>query len=328
MAHDLLALGSKLSQEGVPFALATVVRCERPTSAKPGAKALIKQDGTVVGWIGGSCAEPLVIKEALQALRDGQPRFIALVGAGGTSPGSRENVLEYAMPCHSGGTMEIFVEPVLPKPQLLLVGRGPVVETLAKLSPALEFTVALVSADADPERFPGVLVGDRDWRNVHITPRTFIVVATHGISDEEALDRALRSEACYVSLVASKTRAAGVLAAMRARGIAPEQLGRIKAPAGLDVGAATPQEIALSILAEIVQVFRSQKVDWNPAEARRQASGETEVRDPVCGMSVEIASASYRSERAGRNFFFCCLRCKQAFDQAPEHYLAQTGSQH
>jgi len=310
MADDLLALAHELSRRGEPFVLATVVRCERPTSAKPGAKALIRQDGTVSGWIGGSCAEPVVVKEALKALRDGQPRFIALVGEGGTGPGRREGVLEYAMTCHSGGTLEIYVEPVLPKPQLVLFGRGPVVETLAKLGKALDLSVVLVAPKVSAEEFP----------QLRITPRTFIVVATHGAFDEDALAYALRSAAGYVSLVASRKRAGAVVEALRARGVPAEQLGRLKAPAGLDIGAVTPEEVAVSILAEVVQASRSQKIEWSPAEPAPDGIGETEARDPVCGMWVEIASARYRSEALGRSVYFCCLRCKQAFDLAPERY--------
>lgn len=308
MADDLLALAHGLFQEGEPFALATVVRCERPTSAKPGAKALIREDGTISGWIGGSCAEPVIVREALKALRDGQPRFIALLGEGRTGPERREGVLEYAMPCHSGGTMEIYVEPILPRPQLLLVGRGPVIETLEKLGNAIDFAVTVLSSDSFPERFP----------RLRITPRTFIVVATHGTFDEQAVEPALRSEAQYVSLVASRKRAGAVMVALRESGVPAEQLGRLKAPAGLDIGAITPQEIAASILAEIIQVSRGQKVEWK--EAIPEGIGETEAKDPVCGMPVKITSAQYRSEASGTSFYFCCLRCKQAFDQAPERY--------
>jgi xanthine dehydrogenase accessory factor len=311
MADDLLALAHELARRDEPFVLATVVRCERPTSAKPGAKALIRKDGTMSGWIGGSCAEPVVVREALRALRDGQPRFIALVGESGTGPGRREGVLECAMPCHSGGTMEIYLEPVLPKPQLLLVGQGPVVETLEKLGKAMGFTLELVASGASAERLSGL----------RITRRTFIVVATHGSFDEEALAALLRSEAGYVSLVASRKRASAVIEALRARGLAAEQLGRLKAPAGLDIGAVTPEEIAASILAEIIQVSRSPKADLTPAELAPETTSE--ARDPVCGMLVEIASAKYRSEASGRSFYFCCLHCAQTFDQAPERYAAR-----
>ncbi|MBI4608181.1 MAG: XdhC family protein [Candidatus Rokubacteria bacterium] len=308
MADDLLALAYELAQRGEPFALATVVRCERPTSAKPGAKAVIRKDGTLSGWIGGSCAEPVVVKEALRALRDGQPRFIALVGQGSPGSGAREGVLEYAMTCHSGGTLEIYVEPVLPRPELVLVGRGPVVETLAKLGEVLDFTVVLLASEISAEKLPGL----------RITPRSFIVVSTHGTFDEEAVEQALLGDAAYVSLVASRRRADAVVEALRARGVSAERLGRLKAPAGLDIGAVTPEEIAVSILAEIVQASRSQKIAWTPADTPPEEIGGREARDPVCGMVVRIASAKYRTEVSGETFYFCCLRCKQAFDFAPE----------
>ncbi len=123
MAEDLLGLAADLGRRGEAFVLATVVRCERPTSAKPGAKALVRADGTITGWVGGACAEPVVVREALRALRDGQPRFIGLVGEGKRAPDRTEGIFEYPMTCHSGGTLEIYVEPYLPKPLLLLIGR-------------------------------------------------------------------------------------------------------------------------------------------------------------------------------------------------------------
>ena len=138
MADDLLGRAAELRRLGEPFALATVVRCEPPTSAKPGAKALIGADGAVSGWVGGACSEPVVVREALNALRDGQPRLIGLYGEGGRSPGRTEGILEYTMTCHSGGTLEIYVEPYLPQPLLVLVGHGPVVETLATLGRAAD----------------------------------------------------------------------------------------------------------------------------------------------------------------------------------------------
>ncbi|MGH7359085.1 MAG: XdhC family protein, partial [Candidatus Rokuibacteriota bacterium] len=244
---DWLAEAAALALRGEPFAVATVVRCERPTSAKPGAKALIRQDGTVSGWIGGSCAEPVAVKEALGALEDGEPRFLVLVGKGGASLGRADGVREHTMTCHSGGTLEIFVDPVLPKPALILVGSGPVIETLAALATAARFAVTVVEPETPaPPRGADVGVVD-DLAAAPVTPRTAIVVATHGRFDEDALERALRSEADYVSLVASPTRARVVEESLRARAIPEDRLRRLKAPAGLDLGAVTPEEIAVSI---------------------------------------------------------------------------------
>ena len=312
MAEDVLALAVLLRGRDEPFAVATVVRCERPTSAKPGAKALIRGDGTITGWVGGACAEPVVVREALGALRDGQPRLIGLRGDGGASLGRTEGIVPYAMTCHSGGTLEIYVEPFLPKPLLVLVGHGPVVETLAALGEATDFAVTVLA----PETF-----GD-ELARLRLERETSVVVATHGSADEEALERVLRSEAGYVSLIASRKRAAAVIETLTRRGVAASHLGRLKAPAGLDLGAVTPEEIAVSILAEIVQTRRAAKPEAPDDRESWTASAPLESKDPVCGMVVGIASARHRSEASGRLVYFCCAGCKEAFDRDPERYAA------
>jgi xanthine dehydrogenase accessory factor len=258
VADELIALAAELQRSGEAFALATVVRCEAPTSAKPGAKALIREDGRVQGWVGGACAEPVVAREALQAMRDGRPRLIGLYGEGGRIPGRTEGMLEYGMTCHSGGTLEIYVEPYLPKPHLVLIGHGPVVETLATLGRAADFTVVTLVADT-------LQAGLEEQR---LTGRASVVVATHADSDEDVLDRVLRTDAGYVSLVASRRRAGVILESLERRGLPPERRSRLKAPAGLDIGAVTPEEIAVSILAEIIQHRRSDKTRGAEAEAQ------------------------------------------------------------
>jgi xanthine dehydrogenase accessory factor len=310
MAYDVHALADELRRKGEPFALATVVRCVRPTSAKPGAKAIIYQDGTVSGWIGGSCAEPIIAKEGRQALRDGQPRFVALIGPAGSDPGRREGVLEYPMTCHSGGTIEIFVEPVLPRLQLLIVGRGPVVETLVKLGKVMEFDVSVVPSEPSSHTSPPISE----------TPHAFIVVVSHGAFDEEALEQSLRSKARYVSLVASRKRAGAIVETLRGRGVPAERLTMLKAPAGLDIGAVTPDEIAASILAEIIQVSRHPKGDRHREDTDARESGAAQTRDPVCGMLVDVAAAKHRSEISGTVFYFCCAGCKRSFDEDSERY--------
>jgi xanthine dehydrogenase accessory factor len=323
----LLALAAELSRRGERFALATVVRCERPTSAKPGAKALVREDGTVTGWVGGACAEPVVVREAQAAMRDGRPRLIGLVGEGHRGPGRTEGLVEYPMTCHSGGTLEIYVEPYLPKPLLVLVGHGPVVETLASLARAADHTVEL-RPDVPAGRESTLPTSQASGRQtLVVTSQTSVVVATHGDADEDALAWALGTEAGYVSLVASRRRAGVVLDALKRRGLTAEQVARVKAPAGLDIGAVTPEEIAVSVLAEIVQHRRSEKpvAPVAPRDAVagiRVATGAVrpapaeaqEAVDPICGMLVEIATARYRSESAGEVVYFCCRQCKETFD--------------
>jgi xanthine dehydrogenase accessory factor len=311
MADPLLERAAELQRRGEPFVLATVVRCEAPTSAKPGAKALVHPDGTVEGWVGGACAEPVVTREALEALRDGRPRLVGLYGEGGRTPGRAEGILDHAMTCHSGGTLEIYVEPYLPVPLLVLVGHGPVVETLATLGRTAGYAVVPLQDDAAWAGLDALGLGRR----------ASVVVATHADSDEDALARVLRTEAGYVSLVASRRRAASVVERLRQRGVPSERLGRFKAPAGLDLGAVTPAEIAVSILAEIIQHHRGDKL----AEAAppAMAAEPTEAIDPICGMTVEIATARYRSLVEGRTTYFCCLHCKETFEQDPRRYLSQ-----
>jgi xanthine dehydrogenase accessory factor len=314
--EDLLALAADLHRRGEPFALATVVRCERPTSAKPGAKALIRPDGRVVGWVGGACAEPVVAREAQAALRDGQPRLVVLVGDGGRDPARTEGVVHFPMTCHSGGTLEIYVEPFLPKTLLVLVGHGPVIETLATLGETAGYAVSVLPGDT----VAGALHG------LSLDPNASVVVATHGELDEEVLTRVLATPAGYLSLVASRKRAGAIVETLRHRGVPPEQLDRLKAPAGLDIGAVTPEEIAVSILAEIIQARRHHRAE--PVKPVRleapiaEALDLAEAKDPICGMTVEVASARHRSDWAGRSVYFCCRRCKDAFDAEPARYAA------
>src|SRR5438034_2504257 len=194
------------------------------------------------------------------------------------------------MTCHSGGTLEIYVEPYLPKPQLVLVGRGPVIESLAALGSAAGFAVSTLSEDAQTA----------ELAQLRLDRRASIVVAGHADTDEDALARVLETDAGYVSLVASRRRAAVIFERMKQRGAPPDRLGRLKAPAGLDIGAVTPEEIAVSILAEIIQHRRSEKDAWPETEHRQAAARVTEARDPICGMLVEVGTADYRSEVSGQ----------------------------
>jgi xanthine dehydrogenase accessory factor len=310
VAEDLLALAADLRRRGEPFALATVVRCERPTSAKPGAKALIRPDGRVVGWVGGACAEPVVAREALAALRDGQSRLVVLVGDGGPDPARTEGIVHFPMTCHSGGTLEIYVEPFLPKALLVLVGHGPVIDTLATLGETAGFAVSVL---------PGETVGGA-LHGLSLDPSASVVVATHGEVDEEVLTRVLATRAGYTSLVASRKRAGAIVETLRHRGVPPGQLDRLKAPAGLDIGAVTPEEIAVSILAEIVQSRHRRRAE--PEMPLAEAPAAAETTDPICGMSVEVATARHRSDWAGRSVYFCCGRCKDIFDADPARYAA------
>jgi xanthine dehydrogenase accessory factor len=317
MFDEFLKKADELVMIGESFAIATVVRYQAPISGKPGDRALIFADGEVWGWIGGGCARPVVVKEALKALQDGRPRMVRI------SPSSpeEEGIVAYNMTCHSGGTLDVYIEPVLPKPHILIMGGSPAGQTLARLARVMNYAVSVAAPGAEQENYPEVdrVQADLNLSELKVGRQTFIVVSTQGECDEEALENALRTDASYVAFIASKAKAAKVLQFVGERGIGAERLSQVKAPAGMNIGAASPEEIAVSILAEIVQINRSrlteQKASARPPVERREA------RDPVCGMTVSIETAKHTAEHDGKVFYFCCAGCKQTFEKQPEKYV-------
>ena len=318
MFDQFVAKAAELLAKGEPFATASVVRFEAPISGKPGDKAIVFQDGRMWGWIGGGCSQPVVIKEALKALADGQPRLIRI------SPNSspEQGIVDYAMTCHSGGTLDIYIEPVRPKPLLLLLGRSPVVQTLARLAKTIHYGVSVAAPGATTEQFPNAdtLRTDLDLSDVKITPETFIVVSTQGEGDEEALEKAARTDAGYVAFVASKVKAQKVLEYLRESGVPPDQVSRVRAPAGLNIRAGSPEEIAVSILAEIIEERANRAKRLSAATQQELPVMTKDAKDPVCGMSVNVSTAKYKSEHSKTTIYFCCAGCKQAFDKQPEKY--------
>ena len=328
MLNDYLEAARLLREKKRSFVLATVVRTWGHTSAKSGAKAIVTEDGSLVGWVGGSCAEPTVIRESRNALRDGQPRLIRLSPPEELGKGPKEGVVEVAQTCVSGGTLEIYIEPHLPRPHLVAVGHLPVTEVLVNLGKDMGYEVTVMSPQADATKFARAdrLVEDLDFSKLDIRRDTAIVVASHANYDEEALEAALATEAAYVSLVASRKRAADVIQYLRQSRVPEEQLSRLKNPAGIELGGSTPEEIALSIMAEIVMLRRQGQLTPGPAQ---EGVGEAtpakrgEATDPVCGMSVEMASARHVFEHGGELYYFCCSGCQRSFEREPKSYLVK-----
>lgn len=324
MFDDLLQQAADLKGRGEPFVLATVVACKPPTSAKPGAKAIVKANGAFTGWVGGSCAQPVVTSEALKALEDGQPRLLLLTP--NPEPGAEpvEGVVTVPMTCQSEGTLEIYVEPFLPKPELIIIGQSPMARSLAILGKALGFSVCACDPAGTKELFPDAdtVVEDVDSLKARISHKSLVVVATMGHYDEEALEIVLGSAARYIGLIASPKRGKAVFQYLREKGVPAKELQQVKYPAGLNIGAATAEEIALSILAEIVQVIRAEG-EAPQAGPRGQVgpAAPQEATDPVCGMTVNAADARYVSSHNGATFYFCCIRCKETFDQEPSNYI-------
>ncbi len=325
MGFDFLATIDKLNKAGKAFAIATVVRAEKPTSAKPGAKAVITADGSLSGWIGGSCAEPTVKREARKALEDGQSRLVRLCPPEKRGVLPQEGVVEVPMTCISGGTLEIFIEPQLAQPHLVVIGHHAIVGALAALGKDAGFRITVMGIDITPDRFPEAdrVVTMLDFSQVDVQTNTWIVIASHGNYDEDALTAALQTSAVYVALVASKRRTQALLQYLRDSNLPEERLASLKAPAGLDLGAITPEEIAVSILAEIIQ--RMRRPGSSNQESPRKAEQKNlqgEARDPVCGMMVEIAGARHVADYNGQHYYFCTRGCQLSFDAEPERYLS------
>ena len=320
--YNTLAEAWDLAQSGQPFVMATVVRVEKPTSAKPGATAIITADGTLSGWVGGSCVQPVVRREAAKVLYEGQARLLRICPEDMMGRAPREGVTEVTLTCASGGTLEIYLEPHLPAPNLVVVGHLPVAEALVALGKDLGYTVSAICLEEASQGFNRAdrMLDILDFSPLSLTPDSYIVVASHGNYDEDALSAALRTPAAYVALVASKKRSAAVLDYLRDCGLTADQLARLKYPAGLDLGAVTPEEIALSIMAEIMQLRRSRPIPTAAAD-EVEDSGPKEAIDPICHMTVEIATARYTSVYKGETVYFCSAGCKKSFDKDPEKYL-------
>jgi len=263
-ADDILDIISTRKLAGVPFALATVVRTVAATAAKAGAKAVILPDGTISeGWIGGGCARAAVLKAARDAIADGKSRLVSVqppdaLDVKGHQAGEEEGGVRFAKNmCPSQGTMDIFVEPILPRPQVVICGSSPVAVATAELARRSGFAVTVCAPASEQTAFAEA---DRRIEGfalpVEEAAARYVVVSTQGRGDEAALLAAIAIDADYISFVGSRKKAESLRAALAERGVTAERLAKLKAPAGLDLGAITPDEIAISILAEIVAVRR------------------------------------------------------------------------
>ena len=314
----------ELTRRGEPFALATVVWRQSPSSSQPGARAIITATGELHGWIGGACAEPVVILQAQQVMAEGTARLLLLGTPEQFGAAVPDGMTVIPISCQSEGALEVYIEPVLPVPHLVIVGDSPMARTLAGLAGALGWRADLI-------RGPEFTADAADGRSM-------IVVATQGHNDEDVLERAVAARPAYLGLVGSRRRGATVLGYLADRGVPRDQLDRVRVPAGLDLGRTTHQEIAVAILAELVQLRASGALASGAlagahgrgpgTESARQAGPEGArpaarpalVTDPVCGMTVS-ADSSRPVRYEGTDYYFCSAGCRQAFEQDPDAYL-------
>ena len=323
MNGDLLRTASRLLDERRPYALATVVRRERPSSAAPGNTAVITADGRVHGWIGGSCTQPEVVRHALAALADGRSRLLGF----GARPDEGRDIVPVPMSCGSEGRVEVHINPVFPAPRLVVAGSSPIADAVARLGQAMGHEVVHLPPEDVEARA-------RRWADRSPGARLFAVVATMGRGDEDAVRHILAARPDYVGVVVSPKRMRQVRAMLEELGVGADEAARVRGPAGLDIGAESPEEVAVSILAEIVAVGAGKEaatgVEDEPdgtgdacrADDRppRPAAAPAQATDPVCGMTVPTDGSRPSITHVGRTVHFCCHGCRARFEADPGAY--------
>lgn len=302
---DVFDHASELSRRGEEFALATVVWRQGPSSGQTGARAIITASGQLHGWIGGACAEPVVVREAQQVIADRTPKLLLLGAPEQFGTSIPEGMVTVPISCQSEGALQVYIEPVVPPPHLTIVGRSPMAHTLADLARALGWR-------ADVRDGP-------DFSAAELNLRSIVIVATQGHGDEEAVEQAVSAFPAFVGLVASRKRGEAVLGYLTDRGVPRNLLDRVHAPVGLDLGATSHREIAVAVLAQLVQL----RVAGSLApSAEVVAPPVAEARDPICGMTVRADASNHPVVHDGVTFYFCCVGCRDTFAKDPHAYHA------
>jgi xanthine dehydrogenase accessory factor len=299
----VLAQAGELSKRGEAFALATVVWRQGPSSGQQGSRAVITESGELHGWIGGACAEPVVIREAQRVIADGEARLLLLGTPEQFGAAVPEGITVVPIACQSEGALEVYIEPVLPTPHLVVVGRSPMAHTLTDLARALGWRAALIDG-------PDFTVADAGERSM-------VVVATQGHYDEEAVEQAVAARPAYLGLVGSQRRGAALLGYLAERGVPRDRLDKVRVPAGLDLGRTTHEEIAVAILAELVQLRAAGALPRQAASAKPGA----EAVDPVCEMTVTADTSGRPLTHDGATYYFCSAGCRRAFENDPAAYV-------
>lgn len=323
----LLERAAELERARKPFALATVVARNAPVSAHLGDRAIVLADGTMQGFVGGSCSRDIVRRQSLAALRSGTARLVQIRPGAPPDAGDRGGAGTVIVPmnCASEGAIDVYVEPHLPPRVLLVAGFTPVAERVAALGAMLEgYRVVRVvqeeeAAELKADGTIGLRVLDAFLDSLSDSDRDGLaaVVATQGHYDESVLTALMEREpGTYVGLLGSRKRAQGIFAALEGHGIARERIERVRSPAGLDIGARRPGDVAISILSEIIATVASAE----PAPLRPNAQLDETAADPVCGMDVSPATSRHAAEHGGNVYHFCCERCRTTFLTDPARY--------
>lgn len=332
MNVEVMARAVKLREQRRAFVLASVIWRRAPSSGQQGSQAVILPDGSVRGWLGGACAEPTVIVEALACLDHGQPRLLCLGPSDGrdrnrsTEAGQTcddgDGLRSIAMACESEGAMEIYLEPSLPAPQVVVIGRTPAVDAIAAVAASIGWDAVIIDDGGQPDDHerPELVRTSLDLDALTVDRATAVVVATQGHYDDAALSAALATDAGYIGLVSSAKRADAMRDYLRTQGFNDDDLARIHAPAGMDLGRIPNREIAAAVMADLVA--RRAQGELAADAAALPEHRPTEATDPICGMTVLTADARYHTVHSGTTYYFCAPGCQQQFETEPAAYLA------
>ncbi|ULQ52749.1 XdhC family protein [Flavihumibacter fluvii] len=324
MLDQFLDKSQELRKKQEPFAIAIVVRRDAPSSGKTGDKAIVDKFGDIIGWVGGGCVRAIIIKESEDAMKSGKPRLVRIGQS--IQNTQQESVMEYKMTCQSEGTVEVFIEPILPLPHLVVMGKTAIAKALVKLGKASGFKVTAVAPDAKIDTFekPDELITRYNLDQVNTGPSTCIVVATQGDQDEPALEQALGKEHGYIGFVSSRKKGLTVMDYLKNAGLNETAISAIRSPAGIDINAKTPEEVAISILAEVIAVKSELPgtAGFSKFDETRQEAGKPKFYiNPVCGVPVDINNPKHIIEYNNEKVYFCCDGCKVKFELEPEKYM-------
>ncbi len=334
MFNELAIQIEKYLAKGEDFAIAQVIDRIAPSSGKVGDKALILATGELIGWVGGGCVRGIVIKEALDVIKTKRFRRVRISPEGGTR--ETANYKEYVMSCQSKGTLEVLIEPVIPQPELIVVGKSNIARKLVQMASAADFKVAVMASNADVQMFPTAnhVSETVDFSFLKGVSNTYIIVTTQGEDDDLSVKKALETSVKYVGFVASKKKAEDIKTYLKNEGISEERINQLRSPVGLDINAKLASEVAISILAEVIDHFRkgnvsekmpvhqpdttSEKVASMPAAA---TFAEEYYINPVCQVPVSKKNPKHVVEYQGEKVYFCCDGCKVSFDKEPSKYI-------
>jgi xanthine dehydrogenase accessory factor len=298
----VLSKAVELAKLGEDFVLATVVWRQGPSSGQHGSRAIVMASGEIHGWIGGACAEPVLLREAQRALADRKPRLLML-GESEQLGVIAEGITQIAISCQSDGALQIYLEPVQITPHLVVVGRSPMAHTLHDLAVSLDWRAEIIDGT--------------DFSSADFDARSLVVIATQGHGDEELTEVAIAGKPAYVGLVASRRRGEAVLGYLADKGIAQDLLENVRVPAGLDLGHTNHREMAVAVLAQLVQLRAAGKIVTSSAMMTKL------VVDPICGMTVNADRTSQAVEFNGVTYFFCCSGCRDTFAKDPIAHVSK-----